>query len=116
MVTQTSKSAYAQTDLTTQREQVAAYLLKRTIEMRLTSDRDISEATGIPLSQIPARRNELFESKYFAHGVYWIPAMMPTRYNRVTKRTCQTWAMVVFTGEDLTTMKQRTIEFLKQIQ
>lgn len=111
-VTKTSKQAYATANLTTQRETVAAFLLERTFDMRLTSDREISEATGIPLSQVPARRHELFETRYFAHGVWWIPAQMPTRYNRQTGRSSQTWCMVVFTGEDILTMKKKTIEFI----
>lgn len=115
-VTTTSKQAYYQTDLSTQRETVAAFLLQRTFDMRLTSDREISEATGVPLSQVPARRSELFESRYYAHGAWWIPAQMPTRYNRQTGRSSQTWCMVIFTGEDVLTMKRKTIEFISQLK
>lgn len=115
-VTATSKAAYCHTDLNTQREQVAAFLLQRTFDMRLTSDREISEATGIPLSQIPARRSELMRFKYEAHDKMWMPALMPNRYSRATGRTCQTWAMVVFTGEDILTMKQKTIDFITKLK
>jgi len=116
-VTETSKSAYTSVNLTTQREQVAAYLLQRTFAMRLTSDRDISEATGIPLSQIPARRDELIEFKYQAHGELWMPALMPNRYNRRTGRTCQTWSMVIYSEDgNMLDMKRETLNFITKFK
>jgi len=116
-VTETSKAAYTSVNLTTQREQVAAYLLEHTFAMRLTSDRDISEATGIPLSQIPARRDELIEFKHSAHGKKWMPALMPNRYNRRTSRTCQTWSMVIWQEDgNILDMKRETILFITKFK
>lgn len=115
-VTATSKQSYATNDVTNQREQVAAFLLQRTFAGRLTSDKDVERETGIPANLVSARRNELFESRYFAHGVFWIPAMMPDKRDRVTGNRVNAWAMVVFTGEDMITMKRKTVEFITKIK
>jgi hypothetical protein len=114
MATQTSIESYALVS-GTQTQRVAEYLLQRTFDMRLTTDRDISIALQIAESTAAARRNDLVECKYFAHGVYWIPAQMPNRYDRVTSRKVQSWCMVVYTGEDMPTMKEKTVRFISKL-
>ena len=112
-VTPTSKEAYTTTDLTTQREQVAEYLLQRTFAGLPTSDKDVERATGIPANRVSARRDELFETRYFAHGVWWIPAQMANRYDRQTQCTVQTWSMVIWIeGGNLLDMKRDTLNFI----
>ena len=116
-VTQTSKSAYYHTNLTTQRERVAEYLLQRTFAGRLTSDKDVERATGIPAALVSARRNELFETRYFAHGVWWIPAQMANRYDRQTQCTVQTWAMVIYSQDgNMLDMKRDTLNFITKFK
>jgi hypothetical protein len=113
--TNTSIRAYAHVT-GTQTQQYGAYLMQRTIDMRLTTDREASKALNTPCGQISARRWELIEQKYFAHGVYWMPALMPNKYDAVTGNTVQSWAMVVFTGEDMPTMKAKTVEFITKLK
>lgn len=112
-VTPTSKAAYYHTNLTTQRQQVAEYLLQRTFAGRLTSDNCIAAALNIPSGRVSARRNELFKTRYFSHGVWWIPAQMADKYDRHTGCTVQTWSMVIWSeGGNLLDMKERTKNFL----
>lgn len=112
-VTQTSKAAYCHTNLTTQRQMVAEYLLQRTFAGLPTSDKDVERATGIPANRVSARRDELFKFRYFAHGVWWIPAQMANRYDRQTQCTVQTWAMVIYSQDgNMLDMKRETLIFL----
>ena len=116
-VTQTSKDAYCHTNLTTQREQVAEYLLQRTFAGRLTSDSCIAAALDIPSGRVSARRNELFETRYFAHGVWWIPAQMADKYDRHTGCTVQTWSMVIYSQDgNMLDMKRDTIQFITKFK
>ena len=113
--TQTSIAAYAHIDAT-ERNRVADYLLSRTIDMRLTTDRQIATALDIPCGQVSPRRAELIEHKYFAYGVWWMPALMPKVYDRVTRNSVQSWCMVIYTGEDMPTMKIKTIDFISRLK
>jgi len=112
-VTQTSKAAYYHTDMTTQRERVAAYLLQRTFAGLPVSDNAVAAALNIPSGRVSARRNELFKTRYFSYGVWWIPAQMHNKYDRHTGCTCQTWSMVIYQeGGNLLDMKRETIQFI----
>ena len=113
--TQTSINAYAHIDAT-ERQRVAAFLLQRTIEMRLTTDRQIATALKIPCGQVSPRRQELIKHKYFAYGVWWMPALMPNVYDRETRNTVQSWCLVIYTGEDMPTMKSKTIDFISKLK
>jgi len=112
-VTQTSKAAYYHINLTAQREQVAAYLLERTFAGLPISDNGIAAALDIPSGRVSARRNELFKTRYFAYGVWWIPAQMHDKYDRHTGCTVQTWSMVIYSDDgNMLDMKRETILFI----
>jgi len=116
-VTETSKAAYTSVNLTTQREQVAEYLLKRTFAGLPISDNGIAAALNIPSGRVSARRKELFKTRYFAYGVWWIPAQMHDKYDRHTGCTVQTWSMVIYQDDgNMLDMKRETIKFITKFK
>jgi hypothetical protein len=96
MATQTSIEAYAHVS-GTQTELVGMALLHRTRKGLRSSDRDISDLTGLPCGEVSARRKNLIETPLFSDGFYWKPFLFQsTKVDRVTGRRVQTWAMLIY--------------------
>jgi len=116
-VTKTSKDSYNALQPATMRDKVAAYLLQRTIEDKQTTDKEVAAALGIPEGRVSARRPEIYESPYLAYGWYWVPELMPVKYDRQTRRTVNTWSMVVWLPDVcLLERKQLTLKILNTLQ
>lgn len=116
-VTKTSKDSYNALQPATMRDNVAAYLLQRTIQMRTTTDKEVAAALGIPAATVSARRPEIYENPYLAYGWYWVPKLMPNKYDRQTRRTVQCWGMVAWVPEvSLWEREKLTLKILKELQ
>lgn len=116
-VTRTSKDSYAALQPAIMRDKVAAYLLQRTIQMRTTTDKEVANALGSTAAAVSARRPEIYETPYFAYGWQWVPELMPVKYDRQTKRSVNTWSMVVWLPDsNLLERKRLTLKILKQLQ
>jgi len=96
MATQTSIESYALVS-GTQTELVGMALLHRTRKGLRSSDRDISDLTGLSCGTVSARRDNLIETPLFSDGFYWKPFLFQsTKIDRETGRRVQVWAMLIY--------------------
>ena len=101
-ITKTSRAAY-RCITSEQVTAVAEYMHSQTLRGVRVTDADISKALGIPKSTASARRNDLLSKGMFyaKDGFKWRPFMVSTTYDRATRKTVQSRALVIY-NEDLT--------------
>ena len=101
-ITKTSIAAY-RCITSEQVNQVAEFMHSQTVNGIRVTDATIAAALGIPKSTASGRRNDLLKEGVFysKDGFKWRPFLVSTTYDRATRKTVQSWALVIY-NEDLT--------------
>ena len=96
-ITNTSRAAY-RCVTSEQVNQVAEFMHSQTLRGVRVTDADIANALGIPKSTASGRRNDLLKEGVFysKDGFKWRPFLVSTTYDRATRKTVQSWALVIY--------------------
>ena len=96
-ITKTSRAAY-RCVTSEQVTAVAEYMHSQTIKGIRVTDATIAAALGIPKSTASGRRNDLLKEGVFysKDGFKWRPFLVSTTYDRATRKTVQSWALVIY--------------------